>query len=113
MKTDYSCLEGRVIDWYNDGLYYRGLVVLCDYSLGITIVNKEDKKDNLTCINGPSSPNTVERDHISRVYDEIFFKTVAMISRGVYIGEEGINENTTSRGYGVMFEYMAGCPTGL
>ena len=77
-KNCYEELEGKTIVWFeNSGKEYEGYVAGCDYDIGITIVDAEDKEHNLTCLNGPYSPNKEGYD--PEWYDEFFLTTVDMI----------------------------------
>ena len=83
MNKDYSHLEGKIIDWIaTDGVVYKAKVAVIDYDIGLTLVVVEDvdwkmddgtieklkaNVDELTCLNGPSSPHGTTRS-----YDSLF-----------------------------------------
>ena len=90
-KRSYPELEGKDIVWFNSGLNdgkeYEAVVIGCDYHIGITIVDKYDKDDYLTCINGPLSPR-YKYEPMSRLklqaYNKKFKLVLLMISEGFY-----------------------------
>ncbi len=90
-KRSYPELEGKPIVWSNSCLYdgkeYEAVVVGCDYHIGITIVDRYDKDDYLTCINGPLSPRYRDKPlsrHKLQAYNKKFKLVLLMITDGFY-----------------------------
>jgi hypothetical protein len=90
-KRSYPELEGKDIVWsnscLNDGREYEAVVIGCDYHIGITIVDKYDKDDYLTCVNGPLSPRYKDKPMSRRelqAYNKKFKLVLLMISEGFY-----------------------------
>ena len=90
-KRSYPELEGKPIMWsnscLNDGKEYEAVVIGCDYHIGITIVDKYDKNDYLTCINGPLSPRYKDKPMSRRklqAYNKKFKLVLLMISEEFY-----------------------------
>ncbi len=84
MEENYSMLEKREVAWFSikDHKYgsYTGIVVGCEFDIGITIVNKDNKEHNLTCLNGPSSPHGQFGN--DEMYKALFLRTIDMINAG-------------------------------
>ena len=90
-KRSYPELEGKPLMWsnssLNDGKEYEAVVIGCDYHIGITIVDKYDKNDYLTCINGPMSPRYKDKPMSRRklhAYNKKFKLVLLMIAEGFY-----------------------------
>jgi hypothetical protein len=82
---NYEELEGREIELINQhGVKYTGIVVGCDYDIGLTIMNKDDKDHYLVCLQGPSSHQWMESwdDRQLKFYRECFEETTLMIKDG-------------------------------
>jgi len=81
---DYSEFEGKVIKYTMLGnREFDGLIVGCDYDIGITIVNAKDKKQYLYCLLGPSSyPELYETDRDYSWYNEVFESGISMLKEG-------------------------------
>ena len=115
-NKDYSHLEGKEIQWINNGYEYTGIVVNVDYDIGVTIVNKDDKTDKLTCLNGPMSPNKEHYEYFKKTYKTDFYSTVRQIKKGLYNGK--IMDAIESKVYGerkvhpLIFPSMASCAYG-
>ena len=83
MNKDFSELEGKEIDYVcNNGKILKGIVIGCDYDIGITVVNKDHKDHNLVCLNGASSPN--KKAYSEEAYKTYFFCVIAMIKKGKF-----------------------------
>lgn len=105
---DYSMLEGKVIDYITwSGKKCRGLVIGCDYDIGITIVDVENKDHYLCCIHGPKDPwynKTYPGQHHTRLHKAGFFSTVRWIKKGK-VDEKMIQKIIVACGYvGTMAE---------
>jgi len=76
--------EGKVVKIIKDGkVMFSGLVVGCDYDIGVTIVNTEDKDDYLYCLVGPSANPEIYRSNVDRAYyNETFENLIAMFKKG-------------------------------
>jgi hypothetical protein len=84
---DRPDLEGEfvvVVD--RDGDENPGIVIGCNKSVGLTIVNPNDKTDQLLCVRGPVCPNPTSRIHID--YDNSWLVMTQMIEAGVYYMEK-------------------------
>lgn len=85
-QDDFPELEGKVIIFDNSGVVYSGIVVGCNRSVGVTIVNANDKDDYLFCQRGPVAPGyhkgQEERDHV------VFEYTLQAIKDGVWNYDE-------------------------
>ncbi|GAJ14278.1 unnamed protein product [marine sediment metagenome] len=84
MQKDFPELEGIIIDWYypdQPDEKVKGLVVGCNYDIGVTIVNADDKTDYLTCLKGPQ---TVGGRKDEKWHKTSFYATVGMLRKGVY-----------------------------
>ena len=83
---DYEKFEGRtikVIDYIGDEI--SGLIVGCDYDIGITIVNADNKNEYLSCLRGPSSGFIkLYCDSDYEYYNEMFENYIAMFNEGFY-----------------------------
>lgn len=55
-KDDHSELEGKVITFISRDKEYTGVVVGCNRSVGVTIVNAKNKDEYLCCLVGPVAP---------------------------------------------------------
>jgi len=52
---NYEELEGKIIDYSDNSIIYKGKVIGCDPDIGITIINLNDPNNYLLCLIGPSS----------------------------------------------------------
>ena len=78
MKT-FEHLEGKDVKVMDgSGYIYTGLVVGCDYDIGITIVDKDDKNVFLVCLNGSLSP-VQEYRFPEKLYDKLFYLLVGSV----------------------------------
>lgn len=83
VKDDYPELEGKVVTYYSGLHTYQGVVVGCNRSVGVTIVNLEDKDDYLLCITGAVSPGGYNMpDSAIKSYDEYFSHIIEKINEG-------------------------------
>jgi len=84
MKTDFPELEGKVVTFITNGdpVEVQGIVVGCNYDIGITIVNTEDKTDKLLCMNGK-----VSKHHSPQNYKRRFYNAVRMIETDYFDGQ--------------------------
>ena len=74
--------EGKVIVYADSyGHKYEGYIAGCDYDIGITIVNNEDKEDYLYCLKGPSYDSSIEDNDY---YKESFENAIAMFKDGFF-----------------------------
>lgn len=94
----YEAQEGKVIDFYDGcGHHYKALVVGCDKTVGITIINNENHDDYLYCITGPSSP-LWDKDFPN----EIVLKIITFIRDQIKKGVVCMKDKKT-------FQYSLGC----
>jgi len=79
---DYSEFEGKVIEFIDRfGNKYDGYIAGCDYDIGITIIDNNDRNKYLYCFRGPSySPNFKYDDH----HKESFENSIAMFEKGFF-----------------------------
>ena len=86
---DYSYLEGKEVEWFYSttpedlGSDFIGIVKGCDYEVGVTIVNKEDKEHYLTCYPGPTGEK-VSSLLCHPEWDLLFPTIIAMLESGYY-----------------------------
>jgi len=81
---DYSEFEHRVIKITDSkGNEYGGLIVGCDYDIGVSIVQDDVRDFYLLCLRGPSSGmGTHDTDRDRAFYNEIFENMIAMFQEG-------------------------------
>lgn len=90
-KREYPELVGSEIIWdmHEGNFVHVGIVVGCDYHVGITIVDAEDKDDYLTCIHGPLSKIgkqiAIDKPDYEERYNYIFERALRLIQNGYYI----------------------------
>jgi len=60
----------------------KGEVMGCNYDIGITVVNKKNKKDYMICLNGPSSPNFKNHGITETQYKKMFELHIEQIKSG-------------------------------
>jgi hypothetical protein len=83
-QKDFPELEGKEIQYkFLDGEQMTGVVVGCNYDIGITIMQPESDV-YLLCVNGPSSPLGSLRDNLKPgvMWDDLFYGTVKAIQLG-------------------------------
>jgi hypothetical protein len=109
-KTTFEELEGREVffpDFKDE--YQRGIVIGCDYDIGITVVDKNDKTNYLMCCPGPSAPE----DYMGEGYKTIFYSIISMIKKSE-IHAHKINKLRTMVDFGYSHRNhhsgMAKCP---
>ena len=86
--ADYSKLEGTKVDVNTYSLIgrqdYRGVVIGCDYWVGITIVNAKNKKEYLLCLHGEKTSQARGQSPIPKGnYQRIFNFIVKQIRSGL------------------------------
>ncbi|MCP3684071.1 MAG: hypothetical protein GY861_15425 [bacterium] len=93
-RDDYPELEGKLVSiLYPDKDYaVKGIVVGCNRSIGITIVEVEDKDRILACFTGKSAPGGVTPagtlEGLARqgkTYDDLFDFVVELIEEGIWV----------------------------
>ena len=82
-ERDYDYLVGKEVDYQG----MTGIVIGCDYWIGITIVNKKNKEDYLACLQGPMvfiEPDDKEehKKWYEKRYSALFFSFVRQIKKG-------------------------------
>jgi hypothetical protein len=83
---DYPELEGLELALnMQDGRELTGIVAGCCHSVGITIVNKEDKSHDLICLNGRKKDDVASANGH---YDDLFAYIVQSITNGQYEGKD-------------------------
>ena len=93
MKRDYPELEGKYIILFLEDSKKIGKVVGCNFDVGLTIVDANDKDNYLACFNGPLSPQVTKRGangirHMTESYQVAFDAAVEMIEAGeMYVQE--------------------------
>ena len=55
MAINHRNLEGKKVKYVSGRIKQNGIVVNIDRSIGITIVDENDKTDKLVCLNGPKT----------------------------------------------------------
>lgn len=87
-EDDRPDLEGKIVNYHfgsKDGYYsksFKGIVVGCNRSLGITVVNLDDKDHYLVCIQGASAPGGATSVANGKSYEELHDFVVAQIEAG-------------------------------
>lgn len=84
-KDDYPELEGEIIVYeYSDGQQFDVLVVGCNRSVGLTLVDVHDKEEKFLCLIGPAAPGGKDfwQDYYEFTYDEAFDFCVEAIKDG-------------------------------
>lgn len=76
---NYEALEGIEIQWTDGPRSFTAIVAACDREIGLTLVNKNNTKQNLTCLVAPGIQNT-DQDH----FYEMFDASIPMIKDGHY-----------------------------
>ena len=84
-------LEGKLVRFSTERNDYTGKVIGCDYHIGITIIDVDDKNQYLTCIRGPLSVQgkkiMKERPLKYNTYPALFAEAVKAIQSGVYVAD--------------------------
>ena len=81
--NDYPEFSGIEIPWERpNGQIETGLIVGVNFDVGITIVNKNDTSQKLTCLVGKSSKGYYMNDDD---YEEVFYCLLSMIKKGYYV----------------------------
>jgi len=76
-------LEGNEVKWGDSVVEYTGVFNLFNYSIGLSISNKEDERDYLTCFHGPDYHAT-KSNYDKRDYDAILLSALAMIKKSYF-----------------------------
>lgn len=84
VKDDYPELEGKIIDYGCSQRWGKALVVGCNRSVGLTIVNASDKTYYLVCFRGPVSAEPSDESEWLCTYNEIFDLMISMIEKGKF-----------------------------
>ena len=88
-KRDYPELEGKEVQWiYTDGKTDSGIVAGCNFFLGITIQDKNDKTNKLCCYNGPNSPQPYSGFGCAENYEKMFQYKIKQIKDGICRGRD-------------------------
>ncbi len=83
-QTDFPELEGKeVLFIATDGEEIQGIVVGCNFDIGISIVAKDNHSLYLSCLNGPSAANYVKDERADKLHPELFYLEVEQIKKGV------------------------------
>ena len=115
MEKDYSDLEGTEVIFIGTGYEGEiGIVSFIDYSVGITIINKENKDDKLLCLNGELSNNKDGANAHSKYYKAYFNMSVNMIRKNKFNANIARELIERKRGYKIPNNCgMSNCATGL
>lgn len=104
-KDDYEHLEGKLVTIsYSGGEEVTGVVVGCNRSIGVTIVDVTDKDKYLLCFGGPVSPGGIteclkdDLKEFGKTYDEVFDIIIQMIESGSW--EAGAFTRSITDGHG-------------
>lgn len=111
MTTDYPKYEGKEVTINIDEDTYQGIVVGCDYDIGISIADINDKTRDLCCIPGPSTKNHYRSIASKEIYDSIFTEILSMIMNGSIDGNliEKI-QNSSQKSNSIYGGRMVSCP---
>lgn len=105
-RDDYPELEGKVIEYIQPiGIVQKGIVVGCNRSLGLTVVEVSNKDHYLICIVGKSAPRPSNFANMACTYDELFDWVVEGIEEGVIFAQDMTMMHSPAYLYG-------GSPTG-
>lgn len=95
MKTDYSELAGKEVDYvYSDGTVIPCVVVMADYSIGLTIARRANKNLNCVCLHGRLSPRRIKQEKRGfptrplRSYRKVFHRAIKQIRTGKVFAED-------------------------
>lgn len=105
--TEEECadLEGKEVFWSCQGSFYKGIVAHCHPDIGLTILNKDDTDDKLTCLRGPS---TIYWEKDKDFYVPFFNASISMLKMGSYSGDASdviwAKETGRNIGYGQLAE---------
>lgn len=84
-QTDFPELEKKKYTFYNGRIDKLARVAGCNYDIGITIINAEDKNDYLFCFPGPNSPQVVKEGIIVPEYSQKFYRITDLLEKENYI----------------------------
>lgn len=84
MKTDYSELEGKEIEYHHSSGKMKGIVTGCDYDVGIVVQEKDNLDKYLICLHGPSSPVSNWALKNPELHHVLFQNTVKQLKKGRY-----------------------------
>jgi len=112
-KKDYPELEGLKLTYYNGIKDCAAVVVGCNYDIGITIMT-EDKKNYLSCMQGPSSPQYNHDAVDAKNYSAQFYSYIRRIKTRYF----DVNESEAMTGkiinnkreYGTLNPDSSSCP---
>ena len=78
--------EGKVVKYIGSGWDdIEGVIVGCEYDIGITLVNNNNKDDYLYCLKGPGSyPELYTKDSCYAFYDDVFENIIEMFKGGFF-----------------------------
>lgn len=85
-QDDYPEYEGRVIIFDNGSITYSGLIVGFNRSVGVTIVDANNKDKYLFCFRGPVAPGHIKG--LEKRDQAVFDYLVKAVEQGVYNDEE-------------------------
>jgi len=109
MAVNHRYLIGKEIE-YNHSDYIgppsRAIVVHIDKDVGITIVDKDDKKRNLICLNGPSTTEYKKHGIKKKNYEKCFKK----IAEGINNGSYTYSRDQSDMYYGQVCHYIGQSP---
>jgi len=87
-KNDYPELEGKIINYKQGGQQVQGVVIGCNRSVGLTVVNPNDKSEFIVCAAGPIMPDFEKnQDSFINAYDVWFDMMVDGIQAGCIDGD--------------------------
>ena len=83
MKTDYPELEGKIVTFiYNGGTTIQGKVIGVSYHAGITVVDVDDPKNFIVCLN--KKIHSI-KGCIVKSYRGLFYEIVKGLKEGSYV----------------------------
>ena len=81
-NIDYPELENRIVVYINaDGYKGASLVVGCNFDIGLTLVDANDKDNYLFCMRGEMYPKKLTGRNDKR-YKCVFYSLVSMLKKG-------------------------------
>jgi hypothetical protein len=113
MAVNHRYLIGKEIEYNHEdyiGRSSRAIVAHIDKDIGITIVEKDDKKRNLICLNGPSTIYYKTRDIKYKNYKKCFDIIVEQIVSGTFLYNSFNDAEYYGRPHINSRSKMASCP---
>ena len=93
--------EGKIIRFIDsDGREHEGYIAGCEYDIGVTIVDNNDRDKYLYCLSGPSAiPKAYTEDSDYEYYNDNFEVLISMFKNGFYDDrtDEAVSDKYSTR----------------